>query len=106
MDGPDGDNFAPLRSLDWQVHVYGDATSELQSECRRRRLPLHVFVWQPTVGLKGLRRNALYLVRPDGYVGLTTGDGHTTALSSYLDARKLMSFELTTARGLDRETSP
>ena len=105
IDGPDGDNFAPLRSLDWQVHVYGDASSELQSECRRRRLPLHVFVWQPTMGLKGLHRNALYLVRPDGYVALTTRDDHTTALSSYLDARQLMSFELT-ARGLDRETSP
>ena len=104
-DGPDGDNFAPLRRSTGRCTCTATPSSELQSECRRRRLPLHVFVWQPTMGLKGLHRNALYLVRPDGYVALTTRDGHTTALSSYLDARQLMSFELT-ARGLDRETSP
>ena len=29
------DNFAPLTSLDWQVHVYGDAAPEIQSRVSR-----------------------------------------------------------------------
>jgi hypothetical protein len=37
----------------------------------------------------GLRRNAVYLVRPDGYVALADAQGKGTALSSYLDTRKL-----------------
>ena len=66
----DVDNFTPLTSLDWQVHVYGSATPEIQAVCKERTLPLHVFPWRPEMGRAGLRRNAVYLVRPDGYVAL------------------------------------
>lgn len=37
------DNFTPLRSLDWQVHVYGAPHMDLRLFCEGRRLPLHVF---------------------------------------------------------------
>ena len=68
------DNFTPLTSLDWQVHVYGDATREIQTACEERELPLHVFPWRPEMGRAGLRRNAVYLVRPDGYVALADAE--------------------------------
>ena len=83
------DNFAPLTSLDWQVHVYGDAAPEIQAVCEERKLPLHVFPWRPEMGRAGLRRNAVYLVRPDGYVALADAEGRAAAIISYLDARKL-----------------
>jgi 2-polyprenyl-6-methoxyphenol hydroxylase-like FAD-dependent oxidoreductase len=84
-----GDNFAPLTSLDWQVHVYGDAAPEIQTVCDGRKLPLHVFPWRPETGRTGLRRNAVYLVRPDGYVALADAKGSATAVASYFDARNL-----------------
>jgi 2-polyprenyl-6-methoxyphenol hydroxylase-like FAD-dependent oxidoreductase len=87
VDG--SDNFKPLTSLDWQVHVYGDAASEMHTLCDDRKLSLHVFPWRPEVGRTGLQRNAVYLVRPDGYVALADREGSATAVSSYLDARKL-----------------
>jgi hypothetical protein len=42
--GPEMDNFAPLRSLDWQIHVYGKPAKELltlanRSGCRSMHLP-------------------------------------------------------------------
>jgi hypothetical protein len=37
----------------------------------------------------GLQRNALYLVRPDGYVAFARPGGAATAMTDYLDARKL-----------------
>jgi hypothetical protein len=37
----------------------------------------------------GLRRNAVYLVRPDGYIALAEREGGAMAIASYLDARKL-----------------
>jgi 2-polyprenyl-6-methoxyphenol hydroxylase-like FAD-dependent oxidoreductase len=88
-NGVGKDNFAPLTSLDWQVHVYGDAVPEVRAVCDARKLPLHVFQWHPEMNRAGLRRNALYLVRPDGYVALADVDASVAALTSYLDARKL-----------------
>jgi hypothetical protein len=89
MDGVDADNFKPLASMDWQVHVYGDEAQDFRSWCNSRKLPLHVFPWRPEMQAAGLLRNAVYLVRPDGYVGLADPEARTTALRSYLDTRKI-----------------
>src|SRR5262245_60290511 len=67
---PGQDNFAPLASLAWQVHVYGEPRVGLEDACAQLQLPLHQFAWQATMRRAGLRRAALYLVRPDGYVAL------------------------------------
>jgi hypothetical protein len=89
LNGVDKGNFAALTSLDWQVHVYGEAAPKIQTACAERKLPLHVFPWRPGMGRTGLRRDAVYLVRPDGYVALADPEGSATAVTSYLDARKL-----------------
>src|SRR5215813_12098867 len=78
------DNFAPLRALAWQVHVYGEAAPEIEAVCRERKLALHVFPWRP-----GLRRNAVYLVRPDGYVALADPDASAATLQAYLEKHGL-----------------
>jgi hypothetical protein len=43
----------------------------------------------PTMSKAGLKRNALYLVRPDGYIGLVDGGSHASAIGAYLDGRKI-----------------
>jgi 2-polyprenyl-6-methoxyphenol hydroxylase-like FAD-dependent oxidoreductase len=82
-------NFGPLTSLDWQVHVYGEATPDLRATCAVRRLPLHVFPWRPEVARTGLQRDAVYLVRPDGYVALADPKVRSEAIGSYLDRRQI-----------------
>src|SRR5579884_1871766 len=78
--GVDGaDNFAPLRSLDWQAHVYGNASNEVQQASRDLELPLHVFPSEKA----GLEKDALYLIRPDGYIALASSDGSDGALRNY-----------------------
>ena len=89
LTGMEEDNFAPLTSLDWQIHVYGDAEPEIQAMCDARKLPLHVFPWRLEMGRTGLQRDAVYLVRPDGYVALADPHSGATAVTSYLDARKI-----------------
>ena len=86
---PGVDNFAPLASLSWQVHVYGEAPAALAAACSARGLPLQTFGWCDEIGRTGLLRNAMYLVRPDGYVALADGDATPSALESYLDAHGL-----------------
>ena len=55
--------------------------------CATRMLPLHVFPWRAEMRRTGLWRNAAYLVRPDGYVGLADAVGNAAAVASYMDAR-------------------
>ena len=83
------DNFAPLTSLAWQVHVYGEARGVLADACAELRLPLHVFAWQETMRTAGLAKDALYLVRPDGYVALAEPSADPEQLRQYFSGREL-----------------
>jgi 2-polyprenyl-6-methoxyphenol hydroxylase-like FAD-dependent oxidoreductase len=83
------DNFKPLTSLDWQVHVYGSAGAAIRAICEQRQLPLHVSTWQRSMARSGLQRDAVYLVRPDGYVALVDRKGNAQALTSYIDAHHI-----------------
>ena len=65
-----GDNFDALRSFAWQVHVYGEAPANVREMCRDFKLPLHEFPWSDDARRAGAKRDAMYLIRPDGYVGL------------------------------------
>jgi 2-polyprenyl-6-methoxyphenol hydroxylase-like FAD-dependent oxidoreductase len=78
-----GDNFAPLASLEWQVHVYGSATRALLDACHRLGMPVHVFAWDERARRAGLARDALYLVRPDGYVALADAAADAARLEAY-----------------------
>ena len=89
--GGSAGNFAALTSLEWQVHVYGDATPAIRTACDERRLPLHVFAWDAGAAATGLQRNAVYLVRPDGYVGLAADADGAAALSAYLHKHAISS---------------
>ena len=79
------DNYTPLTSLDWQVHVYGEAAQEVEAVCGERALSLHVWPWRAECGRAGLRRDSIYLVRPDGYVAVADPDRRATRISAFLD---------------------
>jgi 2-polyprenyl-6-methoxyphenol hydroxylase-like FAD-dependent oxidoreductase len=81
------DNFAPLASLRWQAHVYGAASPELAEACRTLGIALEKFDWSEAAAHAGLARDALYLVRPDGYVGLAAAAGDARALTGYSTQR-------------------
>ena len=83
------DNFAPLASIDWQAHMYGEARVGLAEACAALGLPLHVFAWIPAMGTAGLQRGALYLIRPDGYVALADSEPGPERLRRYLDERAI-----------------
>jgi 2-polyprenyl-6-methoxyphenol hydroxylase-like FAD-dependent oxidoreductase len=80
------DNFTPLESLDWQVHVYGEASPALTSACAARGLELRRIPWAPGMRKAGVKQDALYLVRPDGYVALAEPKGDAGRLIAFLDA--------------------
>ena len=85
------DNLSSLQSCKWQAHVYGFVSKDLVQLLQDRGIPLTVFPWDSTGSLsvnmhtKGLGKDILYLVRPDGQVGLVCARDDTQVLSRYLD---------------------
>jgi 2-polyprenyl-6-methoxyphenol hydroxylase-like FAD-dependent oxidoreductase len=65
-----GDNFAPLRTLGWQLHVYGKTDPLLVAAAQVLHLPLHAWPWSAGAGEAGLLEDAAYLIRPDMHVAL------------------------------------
>jgi 2-polyprenyl-6-methoxyphenol hydroxylase-like FAD-dependent oxidoreductase len=57
--GQHEDNLAPLTSLAWQVHVYGEPRREVTDACAELGLPIHAFAWTPAMKLAGLAGGAL-----------------------------------------------
>jgi 2-polyprenyl-6-methoxyphenol hydroxylase-like FAD-dependent oxidoreductase len=78
------DNFAPLQSRDWQVHVYGTAHGAIREFSAGMKLPLHEWSWTQAARRAGLVRDAVYLVRPDGHVGFAREEPDVDALRAYL----------------------
>lgn len=85
----DANNFGPLAEPVWQAHVYGAANADLIAWCRAHDLPLHEFAWREEHSRVGLSRNAVYLIRPDSYVGLAETSGSPDALEIYFKDRGL-----------------
>jgi 2-polyprenyl-6-methoxyphenol hydroxylase-like FAD-dependent oxidoreductase len=79
------DNFKPLRSLDWQAHVYGEVDKDLETACRELHLPLHAFAFGENTKDAGLKRGALYVVRPDGYVALASLEQSVSKLRTFVE---------------------
>jgi hypothetical protein len=79
------DNYEPLKAMTWQVHVYGEASSELRIWCDKRSLPLHVFAWRQEYGYAGFAQDATYLIWPDTYVALASDSSAISSLQRYFD---------------------
>ena len=67
-------NFAPLQSLNWQAHIYGEASLEFKNKLKELNIPLHVFPWNNQTAEASLEKNWVYLIRPDGYISYMTSD--------------------------------
>jgi len=84
-----GDNFLPLPKPDWQVHVYGSVQADLVTWCALHGVALRRWDWSEGCAAAGLARDAIYLLRPDTYVGLAAGTPSIDVLDGYLRANAL-----------------
>lgn len=92
IESASGDNFEPLRSVDWQIHIYGKAKPELIDFARSQSLQLHEFAWEAKMKDSGFKQDALYLIRPDGHVGLVSEKQWLRVLKAYLEAYGIVAF--------------
>ncbi|KAL3466796.1 FAD binding domain-containing protein [Aspergillus heterothallicus] len=87
----DVDNFDSLKSITWQVHVYGEPKEDLLGWCQSKNIPLHIFSWDEKYHDAGLQANSAYLIRPDTYIAVAEPSGNFQALQKYF---KDIGFEL------------
>jgi hypothetical protein len=80
------DNFAGIDGRQWRVHVYGTPGPGIAETCQALGLPLDVFAWRPAMGQVGLTEDAVYLVRPDGYVALADRGTNAARLAQQIEA--------------------
>jgi 2-polyprenyl-6-methoxyphenol hydroxylase-like FAD-dependent oxidoreductase len=91
VDATDEGNFGPLKSLDWQIHVYGRASQDLQKAAEDCSMALHEFAWNEPTQQAGLERDALYLVRPDGHIAFADSRQDVRRLRDFLSRFKIAS---------------
>ena len=92
IESASGDNFDPLRSVDWQIHIYGKAKPELIDFTRSQSLEVHEFAWEAPMKDAGFKQDALYLIRPDGHVGLASEKQWLRVLKAYLETYGIVAF--------------
>ncbi|MEN0074848.1 MAG: FAD-dependent monooxygenase [Paracraurococcus sp.] len=80
---PGLDNFAPLDGTSWRVQVHGVARPDYAAALARLGLPLDAWPWSEAAERAGLRHDAAYLLRPDGYVGLADPAQDAGRLATY-----------------------
>jgi hypothetical protein len=80
-------NNASLTSLDWQVHVYGDAVLEIREICGRRRQPQQLFAWHDEMARSGFAARCPVSRAARRYLAMPAGVNPAAALASDLDAR-------------------
>jgi hypothetical protein len=89
------DNFESLASLNWQVHIYGDLSPVIETEFKKIlndfKMELCIFPWEESMTAAGLRQNAGYLVRPDGYIALADGKPTAERFKKYFTLHGFMS---------------
>ncbi len=83
------DNFEPLRSLDWQAHVYGKVDKDLEAVCGELQLPVHNFAFSEHAKHAGLKQDALYVIRPDGYIALASSEESGSKLRAFVQQFQL-----------------
>ncbi|HLK52440.1 MAG TPA: FAD-dependent monooxygenase [Candidatus Angelobacter sp.] len=77
-------NFQPLNSLDWQIHIFGAPADALRTLATRWNLPIHSFSWDKQAQSAGFTSDAVYLVRPDGHIAFAQSDRNTAQLEKFL----------------------
>jgi hypothetical protein len=75
--------------MEWQVHTYGARSEVLGSWCKSRGVGFTAFAWTKGCAVAGLVRDAVYVVRPDGYVALVQPKVDIAALEAYFADRQI-----------------
>jgi 2-polyprenyl-6-methoxyphenol hydroxylase-like FAD-dependent oxidoreductase len=106
LDWDGGDNYETLKVCDWRLQVYGRAKPPLQALAGELGVGLDVYAHTPEAAQAGFMKDALYLVRPDGYVAFAEPHQKPGALRRFLQRNGLRLAGAGGGRAPDAESQP
>ncbi len=77
------DNFAPLQSLGWQIHVYGAMDQAIKPIAENLGIQVNCFEWTDDTKRAGLTKDGAYLIRPDGHIAIVFNQSNSGMLQDY-----------------------
>ncbi|MEJ7498473.1 monooxygenase, partial [Staphylococcus warneri] len=69
----------------WQIHIYGKLTQELKQFAYDSQLPIYHIPWVTQMSQKDIQRDAVFLVRPDGYISVATNSYDVEPLKQMIE---------------------
>jgi 2-polyprenyl-6-methoxyphenol hydroxylase-like FAD-dependent oxidoreductase len=70
----------PMR---WNIQVFGKVHNNLKRYCDKSHIRLEHYPWNNKFQQKGIKKNFIYLIRPDGYIGLIDPKGKPENIQKY-----------------------
>jgi 2-polyprenyl-6-methoxyphenol hydroxylase-like FAD-dependent oxidoreductase len=83
------DNFASLQSLEWQIHIYGQASPIMKEAAQALGLAINQFAWTDAASKANIEKDKAYLIRPDGHIATIMSANDSGTLTDYLDRHGL-----------------
>lgn len=80
----DNDNFKSLKLLNWQIHVYGEVNPDFKNSIQALNIKLNEYSWNEMAKKSGIEKNAVYLIRPDGYIAFANSSQDSNKIEEYL----------------------
>lgn len=84
------DTHAGLDGRHWTAHAVGQLDPSASTELRDSGVPVRIWPEDAAMRKAGYRAGALYLVRPDGHVGLVDLKPSARSLKAYLEHHELV----------------
>lgn len=79
-----GYNYDALNEMDWQIHIYGQASDSMKEFASRHHISLFKWPWDKRASKAGLVEDALCFIRPDGHIGFLSEYQDTYELNAYM----------------------
>lgn len=79
------DNFEPLKTPVWQLHIYGEINEEVKELAYHTQIPIYHQPWVSAMKSNGIEENTVVLVRPDGYISVATNNDDLTPIQQMIE---------------------
>src|SRR5699024_11550873 len=95
-DGIRGRNVTGVQTcalpiFDWQIHVYGEMNSDVETLVKETGLQLFHLAWDKSLKDKGMKETAVYLIRPDGHISAAADIENLGSIRSMVDEYHIQS---------------
>lgn len=77
------ENLGWPHPMKWNIQVFGKIHKNLRRYCEKHHIRLEHYPWNNEFEKKGIKKDFIYLIRPDGYIGFIDPKGKPENIQKY-----------------------